>query len=548
MHSRLTRLCKRMFDLAAVVAAVPFWLPALAVVGLAVWVVDGRPIFFRQWRAGRHGRPFRIWKYRTMTAEADEGRRRPTRLGRWLRLRGLDELPQILNVITGQMSLVGPRPLSLADVQRLSAAYPPFARRFAVAPGITGLAQICQAKGAELTTRLDIEYARACSAPLDVLVLLRTVWINVVGKKRGAAAIFTLLPKTDATGDDPARVARETLRGLLSPRRSVAIALVFIPMLVAQAHWSKPAGALPLGIAFCLAFVVVAPVSWRLLLPDGVLGRGAWLRLLMYAAIGTGTIMSLGVAIPKVLGIGVTFLTAGLSLAISLALFLVGGWGLARDIDFEHRLQREQARADALAREAERAQLLALRAQLDPHFLFNTLNSIAEWCREDGKVAEQAVLQLSAMLRSVLVGVKAAAWPLSQELELLDTLFALHRLRDPELFELARVVDPDTGTVPVPPLILLPLAENAIKHGPGAGHRGEIALSLRRDGEQVVFTLENPGAYRGPRQGSMGLPSLERRLALAYFGAAALHLEGRGERTRIELRLPAAGPRLGVIV
>ena len=239
--------------------------------------------------------------------------------------------------------------------------------------------------------------------------------------------------------------------------------------------------------------------------------------------------------------------TARISLAICLALFLVGGWGLGRDIGFEHRLERERARADALAREAERAQLLALRAQLDPHFLFNTLNAIAEWCREDGVVAERAVLQLSAMLRSVLGGVQAQTWPLRQELELIETLFSLHRLRDPALFELRRDIDPSVAEVPVPPLILLPLAGNAAKHGPCAGHRGTIALGIHREGNELVVTLENPGPYTGPRPGSSGLPNLKRRLEIAYCGGAALEIGESGRGTRAELRLPLGGPQGGVL-
>ncbi len=349
----------------------------------------------------------------------------------------------------------------------------------------------------------------------------------------------------DAEAVDPGPIVRETVRGLVAPRRLVAIVLVCGPMLVAQGRLSRPNGALALGVALCVAFVLVAPVSWRLLLPEGVRGPGAWVRLLLYAAIGAAAVIAVGIAVPRLFGIGVTFLTARISLAISLALFLVGGWGLGRDIELEHRLERERARADALAREAERAQLLALRAQLDPHFLFNTLNSIAEWCRQDGAVAERAVLQLAAMLRSVLGGVKAQAWPLRHELDLVDTLFSLHRLRDPDLFELRRDVQPEVVEVPVPPLILLPLAENAAKHGPCAGHRGVIALEVRRDLGELVVALENPGPYAGPRSGSSGLPNLERRLDLAYCGAATLRVAGRGDRTRAEIRVPLAGPGPG---
>ncbi|MBI5546412.1 MAG: histidine kinase [Deltaproteobacteria bacterium] len=345
---------------------------------------------------------------------------------------------------------------------------------------------------------------------------------------------------------DPAQTVRETVRGLVAPRRLIPILLVCLPLLVAQGHFSRSDGAVGLGLALCLAFVFVAPVSFRLLLPEGVLSTGAWLRLLLYAVLGAAIVFGLGLGIPEVFGMGASFLTAPVSLAVCAALFLVGGWGLGRDIGFEHGLARARARADALAREAERAQLLALRAQLDPHFLFNTLNSIAEWCREDGAVAERAVLQLSAMLRAVLGGVKAPAWPLRQELELAETLFALHRLRDPELFELRQEVDASLCEVQVPPLILLPLAENAAKHGPCSGHRGVIALAVRREAAELVVTLENPGTYAGPRPGSSGLPNLERRLALAYGSAAQLQIGKAGERTRVELRVPVCGPQTGV--
>ena len=132
-----------------------------------------------------------------------------------------------------------------------------------------------------------------------------------------------------------------------------------------------------------------------------------------------------------------------------------------------------------LAREAEGAQLLALRSHLDPHFLFNTLNAIAEWCREDGETAERAVMRLSAMLRTVLAGVRASTWPLAEELALLDTLFELHRLRDPDRVRVTRHLPEPLPDVAVPPMLLLPLAENAVKHGPAAGHAGEIVLTAR---------------------------------------------------------------------
>jgi LytS/YehU family sensor histidine kinase len=248
---------------------------------------------------------------------------------------------------------------------------------------------------------------------------------------------------------------------------------------------------------------------------------------------------------------GRTLLTAPSSVLVCLALFLVGGWGLARDIWFERTLARAEAQVSGLAREAERAQLMALRAHLDPHFLFNTLNAIAEWCREDGETAERAVLQLSAMLRTVLAGVQAATWPLADELALMDTLFALHRLRDPDAFQLVRRVPAPLPDVPVPPMLLLPLAENAVKHGPTAGHRGPIELEVQVsvDDARLIFSLSNPGRYAGRREGGTGLETVERRLVLAYDGQAMVKIAGLDatptemERTVVEVTLPLAGPR-----
>lgn len=342
-------------------------------------------------------------------------------------------------------------------------------------------------------------------------------------------------------------IVRATLKALLAPRRLVPAVLLCAPLVAAQGHFSQERLAVPLGILLCLLSLTVAPVSYRVLFPEGLDLSHGGIRLLLYGAVGTGLVLSTGLVGPRLLGLGPTFLTLPNNLLVCMALFLVGGWGLGRDIGMEESLAHERARAARLALEAEQAQLLALRTHLDPHFLFNTLNAIAEWCRLDGPTAESAVLRLSDMLRSILAGVRVAAWPLERELELVRTLFELHRLRDPELFQLSVDIAPGVEGVPVPPLLLLPLAENAVKHGPAAGHRGRIHLEVALRGEQVALTLENPGASRGPREGSSGLPVVERRLALAYGGRARLGLSSTGERTCVTLTLPRSGPMPGVL-
>jgi sensor histidine kinase YesM len=337
-------------------------------------------------------------------------------------------------------------------------------------------------------------------------------------------------------------IVRPTLLALLEPRRLLPIAIVCAALVSSQWVYSRHASAVPLALLLCLTFVLVAPVSFRVLFPEEVsLLQGA-VRLALYAALGVGAVLSVGFVLPRLLGLPRTFLTTRNSLAISAALFLVGGWGLGRDVGMEASLRRERRRSKELEQKAELQQLLALRAHLDPHFLFNTLSAIAEWCRQDGEVAEKAVLQLSSMLRAMLDGVRAPSWPLRRELELCTALFALHLLRDPGFFELALPPLDALPAAEVPPMILLPLAENAVTHGPAAGHRGRIVLEVRVESGNLRLVIENPGAYRGPRPGRTGLALVERRLALAYGGRASLALRDAGGRTRAELLLPFSPP------
>jgi len=336
-----------------------------------------------------------------------------------------------------------------------------------------------------------------------------------------------------------------TVRALIVPRRLVPILAIVTPMTAAQGSLSADPLAIPLAVVMSVCFVAVAPSSWRALFPRRAkLGAAAVLgRVAVYLGVGIAVVTAVGVVLPFVTGMGDTFLTSRPSVAIDLALFLVGGWGLGRDIDLEIDLAAERGRAEGLAREAERAQLLALRSHLEPHFLFNTLNAIAEWCRNDGEVAERAVLQLSAILRTVMEGVAAPAWPLARELELLANLFALHLLRDPDLFTLDRQLSPAASELLVPPMILLPLAENAMKHGPANGARGLVVLAVALDRDVLRVRIENPGEFTGPRAGGTGIRSVERRLALAYDGAATLSVRGEAGRTIAEVVMPRTGPR-----
>jgi len=335
-------------------------------------------------------------------------------------------------------------------------------------------------------------------------------------------------------------VVRQTLRALLEPRRAGPILLVGVALVIGDAVYSGSYRAGAVASMMALTTAAAAPCGWRLWLEAPASRADRIWGLIAYVGLGAGVLLVTGVALSRVLGVPDQFLTRPISLLICFTLFLVGGWGVGHNISLEGHVVRERARADALAREAESAQLLALRSNLDPHFLFNTLNAIAEWCRLDGPAAETALLELSAMLRTVFDGVREPTWPLERELELARSLFDLHHLRDPARFELSWDVPSPAPDVQVPPLLLLPLAENAMTHGPGAGHRGEVRFSLTSaPGGGIALELSNPGAFRGPRPGGSGLSTLQRRLELAYGGAAKLAVTDDGGRTRVRLELPA---------
>lgn len=320
-----------------------------------------------------------------------------------------------------------------------------------------------------------------------------------------------------------------TWRALLAPRRLAAILVVIVPILYLQLRFSRDERALILGAMLCAAFVSVAPAAWRVLFPmDRELPSPA-LRAIAYGAIGVIAVSSIGLVVPRLFHIPTTFLTYRPSLIVSVALFWVGGWGLARDVDMEEQVAQERARSEALAREAEHAQLLALKSHLDPHFLFNTLNAIAEWCRADPEVAEKAVLELAAMLRTVMEGIKQETWSLQREVDLVKAVFALHAIRDPDRFRAVYDLASPLPPVNVPSMVLLPLAENAMKHGPAAGHRGDVRLVVHRDEDVLRIRIENPGSYQGPRVGGEGLGIVDKRLRLTYGEKATFMMSSRAD-------------------
>jgi len=195
------RLGKRIFDITLCLLMLPAFFASMTVIALIIWVDDPGPILFKQQRTGKGGRRFGMYKFRTMIVNAEEQKAqynhlnelswpdfkitndpRITRVGRILRKTSLDELPQIINVLQSEMSLVGPRPTSF-DVSTYSLWH---TERLEVLPGITGLWQISGRSDVDFDERLrlDVDYIERQSLWLDIEILFRTV--TVVFKQRGA--------------------------------------------------------------------------------------------------------------------------------------------------------------------------------------------------------------------------------------------------------------------------------------------------------------------------------------------------------------------------
>jgi LytS/YehU family sensor histidine kinase len=260
--------------------------------------------------------------------------------------------------------------------------------------------------------------------------------------------------------------------------------------------------------------------------------------LLGYLAGGAAVIATAGLLVPALVDLRSSFLTVESSLLVSLGLYYVGGFGLGRDIELELALERERRRTEMLLRQAEHAQLLAIRAHLDPHFLFNTLNAIAEFCREDGAAAERAILELSSMLRALMEGLRTPSWPLERDVGLARSLGRLYAARDPEKLVFEEDVESEALGREVPAMILLPAIENAWKHGPSRGRRGPVRLVVRAGARDTTIRVENAGSFEGRRDGGEGLAMIETRLGVAFGGAARFRIESEGERTVATFVLP----------
>ncbi|MDP9737184.1 MULTISPECIES: sugar transferase [unclassified Curtobacterium] len=207
---------KRVLDVIAALVLLVLSAPVWLLVTIALLLVQGRPVFFRQRRTGLHGTTFSMLKFRTMLPDIDgtgtaSDHLRVTPLGAFLRATSLDELPNLLNVLRGEMSIVGPRPMLAMFIEHH--ARDGHGLRHAVRPGVTGLAQVNGRNDLEYVRRFeyDLEYVRRRSLGLDFVVLLRTV-PEVLSRRGASGAEPCALGATDAAAGVQAPVLGETER------------------------------------------------------------------------------------------------------------------------------------------------------------------------------------------------------------------------------------------------------------------------------------------------------------------------------------------------
>ena len=188
---------KRPFDLAVLIAVhvalAPVWLLLWTAIPLSIWLYDRGPVFYTQARVGKNGRVFRVFKFRSMIPNAEqhtgavwasENDPRITPVGRFLRDRALDEIPQVINMWKGDMSVVGPRAERPELVEQFSARHPQFRRRLIVRPGMTGVAQVYGRYNTRPLNKLkyDILYLDRMSPWLDLKLLAASVWLTLAGR------------------------------------------------------------------------------------------------------------------------------------------------------------------------------------------------------------------------------------------------------------------------------------------------------------------------------------------------------------------------------
>lgn len=225
------------------------------------------------------------------------------------------------------------------------------------------------------------------------------------------------------------------------------------------------------------------------------------------------------------------------SLGLAGYLLAAAAYQVGQTVEATSRASRRTLEADVAQRDAE---LRALRAQVDPHFLFNSLNSIAGLIAVDPSRAREMCQLLGEFLRDSLRVGSSARMPLARELALVEQYLRIEQVRFGARLRIELLVAPETALASVPPLLLQPLVENAVRHGVATRlDGGTVSLTTRRSGDRVVIVVSNPRDADAQRGGTgFGLDIVRRRLRAAWGEAAALAIESAPESFQVSVTLP----------
>jgi two-component sensor histidine kinase len=344
------------------------------------------------------------------------------------------------------------------------------------------------------------------------------------------------------------RLALYVLLWLLAGLPLALVVRAVVPQPASHAH----AFAVPLSLVY--GFIILS--AWWVCRANPVsAGRPASAVIttqlgaaLQSSAVWTGIATVWAIALDRLTGTGPDragiFTQSLLLFAAGIPLYLISAvvHYLMQAFEASHAAERRVLETEVSAREAE---LRALRAQLNPHFLFNSLNSISALVGSDPEGARRMCERLGDFLRRTLALGARDAVTLGEELELVDRYLAIEQVRFGARLTFDRRVGPGAAQCVVPPLLLQPLVENAVKHGVADRvDGGTIVVEAKREGGLLRIVVENPFDEEAPsRRGSgLGLENVRRRLVV--FGARGAHLDAvrDGEMFRVSLSLPAVEP------
>jgi two-component system LytT family sensor kinase len=301
------------------------------------------------------------------------------------------------------------------------------------------------------------------------------------------------------------------------------------------------------GLAISSAILILYRLDQRFVRPHLEKVSPDWMRLglEMTALLLDHVVAAVGALLvcSRIFGFEVVPSAAWLSVAAMVVVFpIIHGTEMA--LGFFRQVQekeRQEERLEALATEAE---LKALKAQINPHFLFNTLNTIAELIHADSERAEATVERLAEMFRYVLNGSERGLVPLEEELGFLDDYLEIERVRFGDRLRISREIAPGTLGLLVPSLVLQPLVENTVRHGQGPDGSVDLGIDIQIDGQRAVIAIRDqgpgmPASHEIGEDAGHGLYNVDQRLRKTYGEAYGLEIgANQPQGTVVMLRIP----------